>query len=576
MELALLRLKRELKELAEAHQQVRSFHYGEWLSILKDNSVEYCSVWAVATNSAISDLQVDVTLEIGIFDKLLPNGKNEDQVLSDTLLIANDLYGTIRMSPRWQQWMQIVGPWQCTPHTNDQQDVLAGHRVTLQLKIKAKTGFCDIPIKDYDFGEGAANPAPSVNVRNTTGGLIENVIAGFPAEYTVADSIIQNSDGSVSFPVPATLLTVVPDIDVVNSANEQIAEVPAMATVEVADVPVELPDGSVQTLVYPASGNAVTTNPISGDFSVDNAMVEVGDLVEFTEAITGAPTLLHWDFGDGNDTTGSNPTHSYGATGIYTPTLTAARDGAAKVITKPGLICVSAAQELSLDFNGTSNYLTIPPSPVYDAGNGDFTYTAWVKRDQLGSFQTIYGADNAATMQRQFQFGLWSDDRLFMLTGSTSGGLQALQLTTTTLTDTDWHLLSFKKISNQFVMSIDTVPQPLGSLNGAHGPMADQGAAVYISAKNNGGFTQIFGGQMANLSAFNIGLSTAQEIELYNGGNQMNIMTHSAWLSGNVIGAWNGGTQASFNPPTLTVPDLLGNDATSDNMDLTNLITDTP
>ncbi len=47
-----------------------------------------------------------------------------------------------------------------------------------------------------------------------------------------------------------------------------------------------------------------------------------GLTVSFTDASTGSPAVYLWDFGDGNNAGGANPTHTYAAAGTYTVCLT--------------------------------------------------------------------------------------------------------------------------------------------------------------------------------------------------------------------------------------------------------------
>jgi PKD repeat protein len=48
----------------------------------------------------------------------------------------------------------------------------------------------------------------------------------------------------------------------------------------------------------------------------------VGTVTSFTNTSTGAGLSYAWDFGDTHTSTAANPTHQYGAVGIYTVTLT--------------------------------------------------------------------------------------------------------------------------------------------------------------------------------------------------------------------------------------------------------------
>jgi PKD repeat protein len=63
--------------------------------------------------------------------------------------------------------------------------------------------------------------------------------------------------------------------------------------------------------------------------------------VQFTNATTGATGYL-WEFGDGNTSTGTNPSNTYNATGNYNVTLIAtAANGCTDTLTKPAYIKVN-------------------------------------------------------------------------------------------------------------------------------------------------------------------------------------------------------------------------------------------
>jgi PKD repeat protein len=51
---------------------------------------------------------------------------------------------------------------------------------------------------------------------------------------------------------------------------------------------------------------------------------ELGEATAFTNSSTGPDLSYEWDFGDGSPVvTETNPSHQYGAAGVYTVTLTA-------------------------------------------------------------------------------------------------------------------------------------------------------------------------------------------------------------------------------------------------------------
>lgn len=66
------------------------------------------------------------------------------------------------------------------------------------------------------------------------------------------------------------------------------------------------------------------------EFTQDKFIVEVGDLVSFTDRSTDAESYL-WDFGDGNSSTLANPKHTYADTGDYVIRLTITSETGSRV-----------------------------------------------------------------------------------------------------------------------------------------------------------------------------------------------------------------------------------------------------
>lgn len=66
------------------------------------------------------------------------------------------------------------------------------------------------------------------------------------------------------------------------------------------------------------------------DFETSNYITPVSSTVTFTNLSTNA-TSYHWDFGDENTSTATNPQHVYQETGTYQVRLTAFADGCESV-----------------------------------------------------------------------------------------------------------------------------------------------------------------------------------------------------------------------------------------------------
>ena len=62
----------------------------------------------------------------------------------------------------------------------------------------------------------------------------------------------------------------------------------------------------------------------------------------------------------------------------------------------------TAATARSINFNGSSDYLSVPTSPDYDFGTGDFTIECWIKADTFGSINGFISKHYGASSSWQF------------------------------------------------------------------------------------------------------------------------------------------------------------------------------
>ena len=62
----------------------------------------------------------------------------------------------------------------------------------------------------------------------------------------------------------------------------------------------------------------------------------------------------------------------------------------------------TAATARSINFNGSSDYLSVPTSPDYDFGTGDFTIECWIKADTFGNINGFISKHYGASSSWQF------------------------------------------------------------------------------------------------------------------------------------------------------------------------------
>jgi PKD repeat protein len=80
---------------------------------------------------------------------------------------------------------------------------------------------------------------------------------------------------------------------------------------------------------------------LNADFYASSTSVSVGSSVSFTDNSIGTYSSWYWDFGDGENSTSQNPSHTYNTTGTFTVSLTISEDANSDTETKTGYITVS-------------------------------------------------------------------------------------------------------------------------------------------------------------------------------------------------------------------------------------------
>ena len=136
-------------------------------------------------------------------------------------------------------------------------------------------------------------------------------------------------------------------------------------------------DGIVtDTLVR--TGYITVTEPAgpSADFSAFPLNGSTPLLVQFLNHSTNA-TGYEWDFGDGNTSTLSSPSHTYTATGVYTVTLSADDGIVTDTLTRTNLITVATAVAPNADFSASPLTGTAPLTVTFSNNSTNATEYLW-------------------------------------------------------------------------------------------------------------------------------------------------------------------------------------------------------
>jgi endonuclease/exonuclease/phosphatase family metal-dependent hydrolase len=100
------------------------------------------------------------------------------------------------------------------------------------------------------------------------------------------------------------------------------------------------------------------------NFSIDKVVLNIGEVVHFTNNSQRASSYS-WDFGDGNSSTETNPTHSYTKSGSYTIVLTAKNDDKTTIFPQKLLVKEFTVMTYNIAFSGGA----VPD--LYEMWDGD-------------------------------------------------------------------------------------------------------------------------------------------------------------------------------------------------------------
>jgi len=170
--------------------------------------------------------------------------------------------------------------------------------------------------------------------------------------------------------------------------------------------------------VSPVASTVTSTTP-AASFKYSPLSPVAGNAVQFTDTSTNSPTSWQWHFGDGMISSAQNPTHPYGASGLYIVTLDANNSSGTKTASQMLTVTASSTPTASFTFS--------PTSPV--AGQAvQFTDTSM---GSPTSWQWNFGDGATSTSQSPSHIYASSGSYTVTLTATNSSGSQSANRTVT-------------------------------------------------------------------------------------------------------------------------------------------------
>ena len=152
-----------------------------------------------------------------------------------------------------------------------------------------------------------------------------------------------------------------------NPSNTYTAAGTYDVTLTVVDI-----DGCTRSFTRPAYINI--TDPTAA-FTVGDTLTCTFNGINFNNNSTGSGLSYLWDFGDGNTSTATNPTHSYAANGTYTVTLEVTDvNGCMDTATVVNALQI---EDVVANFGAAPTSASCPPLLVLFSDSSTFDITSW-------------------------------------------------------------------------------------------------------------------------------------------------------------------------------------------------------
>lgn len=139
------------EQFADAHEQINSFGFGDITQLIDDNitkqTPEFPRLYFQPETTTLSPNHMHITWRVTICDIVDDDLSNQQDIWSDTLEIAKDLYAKAYLSDYDIEWNADLSPWfQETP------TVLAGWTYTMNVQQKFDYNRCVLPIDTFAKG----------------------------------------------------------------------------------------------------------------------------------------------------------------------------------------------------------------------------------------------------------------------------------------------------------------------------------------------------------------------------------------------------------------------------------------
>lgn len=136
-----------IKDIAQSHDQIKTVYFGDVWEFLAQTDNIYPAMFYSLTGSQINGKSLDMSFSLFFLDRQLQDETNETEVLSDQLLIAQDIISMLRF-PKfdWEIGDNVILEF----FTENEKDYLAGVKADVTISFPMLSNRCQIP-SDFNY-----------------------------------------------------------------------------------------------------------------------------------------------------------------------------------------------------------------------------------------------------------------------------------------------------------------------------------------------------------------------------------------------------------------------------------------
>ena len=183
-----------IRDIALSHNQINTVYFGDVWEFLAQTDNTYPAMFYSLTGSSISGKTLGMDFSLFFLDRQLQDETNETDVLSDQLLIAQDIFAMMRY-PKFD-W-KIDENVNIEFFTENEKDYLSGVKIDITINYPMLTDRCQVP-SNYTYPDFIGTGNGSMGSINYIKFLLDySTLSNFPSTGEVGKIYVANDTNKI-------------------------------------------------------------------------------------------------------------------------------------------------------------------------------------------------------------------------------------------------------------------------------------------------------------------------------------------------------------------------------------------